>query len=176
MRYFTCLFVIILTISCFCACKNNNNKLNINSTNQTTTSTTKTTEQITKNTQPQIQPTQPTQPVTDKSEIYTNIERIWTIDTNKTDYAWLIGFFGTSYRDYGSELIINDDGTISYYIGSVGGSGNYTIYNNIITANITSYIDGDTESKIFKIVDEDGINYITFDIDSTTIWFVSKDN
>lgn len=120
--------------------------------------------------------TQTTEPPTDATEVIMDISKSWTIDTNKTDYTWLISVFGTSYRDYGCGLTIEDNGTISYYIGSSGGSGNYTVQDNIITANIVSYADGDTINKTFTIVNQDGIDYITLDIDDKTIWWVSKGN
>ena len=119
---------------------------------------------------------QTTEPMTDATEITVDIPNTWTIDTNKTDYTWLISVFGTSYRDYGCGLTIDKNGTISYYIGSTGGNGNYSVQDNTITANLISYADGDNMNKIFTIVNEDGTNYITLDIDGNTIWWVSKDS
>lgn len=74
----------------------------------------------------------------------------WSISRVHNEYAALLEFFGTSLREYGSQLTIADDGTISYYIGSSGAEGSWTSEGDIAHAETQS------EKLTLTLIDIDG--------------------
>lgn len=78
----------------------------------------------------------------------------WCISHAHNEYAALLEFFGTSLREYGSQLTISDDGTMSYYIGSSGGDGSWT------SEGDTAHAEAGSEKLILKLIDIDGVNFL----------------
>lgn len=107
-----------------------------------------------------------------------NLVGCWTIDTQKTNSSnssSLQGAFGTGIG-YGYEMVLNEDGTASWYIGiGNGGDGTYAIQN---TAGEIKYLDYETKKEntvALSITQESGKDYILMEYGDYILYWIKKD-
>ena len=108
----------------------------------------------------------------------------WKMDGQKTqdglkdhDYS-LTALFGTGIQ-FGSELKVLSDGTISYYIGiNRGGEGTWEWSENTIYADITPYVEeGNAERDLtFQAVEEEGELFLVMEYDGENIYWEKADD
>ena len=105
----------------------------------------------------------------------------YRLDTGRKeqDIAVLYQYFGSSLRDYGAEMVLNEDGTFSYYLGLTGGEGVYTIDGSVITASVTDYAEGNRTTLILYLIIEGDTTYILYPYDdgvnTVNIWWIKQE-
>ena len=59
--------------------------------------------------------------------------------------------------EFGSSMEITSDGHISWYIGADGGTGTYTLNENVLSADMTNDFDGSAMEMEFTAEETDGV-------------------
>lgn len=107
-----------------------------------------------------------------------NLVGCWTIDTQKTNSSnalSLQGAFGTGIS-YGYEMVLNEDGNASWYIGiGNGGDGTYTIQNTTGEINYLDYETKQENSVALSITQESGKEYILMEYGDYILYWIKKD-
>lgn len=103
---------------------------------------------------------------------------IWTIDTEKTNSSNNLSLqdaFGTGIG-YGYEMVLNEDGTASWYIGiGNGGDGTYSIQNTTGEINYLDYETKQENSVALSITQESGKEYILMEYGDYILYWIKKD-
>lgn len=99
----------------------------------------------------------------------------WVMDCDKTEaglkeYTSLLGMFGTGLQQ-GSGMDLGDDGSFRFYIGiGWGGEGTYVLNGIQLDAQITPYVEGDTELSL-TVLTEDGGTWLAMELGGETIYW-----
>lgn len=62
--------------------------------------------------------------------------------------------------EFGSSMEITSDGHISWYIGADGGTGTYTLNENVLSTDMTNAFDGSTMKMEFTAEETDGVTFL----------------
>ena len=83
----------------------------------------------------------------------------WHIDQEKTDISAIEADMETfpGYAEWGASMEIRSNGQMSWYIGAVGGSGTYTIEDDVLHAELTDSMEQKELTMDFQIVGKDAI-------------------
>lgn len=101
----------------------------------------------------------------------------WEIDPEKTNAAndlSLWSMFGSGIK-YGDELVLNEDGTASWYIGiGNGGSGTYVLDESTVTLTYVDYEEQDQRVMTLRSLEEAGKSYIRMNYENYDLYWVKK--
>lgn len=94
----------------------------------------------------------------------------WHLDQEKNDIIAIESAWETfpGYGEWGASMEIRSNGQMSWYIGAVGGSGTYTVEDDVLHAQLTDSMEQKEVSMDFLIVGEDAIK-MTY-ADTEIIW------
>lgn len=117
----------------------------------------------------------------EKSEapVQQNIELVgpWHLDGDKNDlaaFAASIDLF-PGYGEWGASMEIRSDGHMSWYIGTEGWQGTYTLEDGMIHAQLTSNLEQTTQLWDFRVVIENGSAMLEMDYADITIYWAYGD-
>lgn len=101
----------------------------------------------------------------------------WEVDPEKTNAendSSLQVMFGSGIK-YGYELVLNEDGTASWYIGiGNGGSGTYVLDGSIVTLTYVDYEEQDQRVMTLRSLEEAGKSYIRMNYENYDLYWVKK--
>lgn len=101
----------------------------------------------------------------------------WEVDSEKTNAKndlSLQMMFGSGIK-YGDELILNEDGTASWYIGiGNGGSGTYVLDGSTVILTYVDYEEQDERAMTLRNLEEAGKSYILMNYENYDLYWVKK--
>lgn len=101
----------------------------------------------------------------------------WEVDSEKTNAEndlSLQMMFGSGIK-YGDELVLNEDGTASWYIGiGNGGSGTYVLDGSTVTLTYVDYEEQDQRVMTLRSLKEAGKSYIRMNYENYDLYWVKK--
>lgn len=101
----------------------------------------------------------------------------WEVDSEKTNAEndlSLQMMFGSGIK-YGDELILNEDGTASWYIGiGNGGSGTYVLDGSTVILTYVDYEEQDERVMSLRSLEEAGKSYILMNYENYDLYWVKK--
>lgn len=109
-----------------------------------------------------------------------NVELIghWIVDVEKTSDANDISFmtyFGSGIK-YGYEMILNEGGVASWYIGiGNGGEGVYSFSNSNGELKYYDYEDGSEKTVLLSFIEEGSVNYIVMEYDNYILYWIRSE-
>ena len=98
----------------------------------------------------------------------------WEVDSEKTNAEndlSLQMMFGSGIK-YGDELILNEDGTASWYIGI--GSGTYVLDGSTVILTYVDYEEQDERVMSLRSLEEAGKSYILMNYENYDLYWVKK--
>lgn len=101
----------------------------------------------------------------------------WEVDSEKTNAEndlSLRMMFGSGIK-YGDELILNEDGTASWYIGiGNGGSGTYVLDGSTVILTYVDYEEQNERGMTLKSLEWAGKSYILMNYENYDLYWVKK--
>ena len=101
----------------------------------------------------------------------------WHLDSEKNDLAAFADSLDLfpGYGEWGASMEIRSDGQMSWYIGSEGWHGTYTLEDGVIHARLTSDLEQSTRFWDFHITEENDEAELEMDYEDMTIYWVYGD-
>lgn len=111
-------------------------------------------------------------------EEYDELIGHWIVDVEKTSDANDISFmtyFGSGIK-YGYEMILNEGGVASWYIGiGNGGEGVYSFSNSNGELKYYDYEDGSEKTVLLSFIEEGSVNYIMMEYDNYILYWIRSE-
>ena len=98
----------------------------------------------------------------------------WHLDSEKNDLAACADSLDLfpGYGEWGAGMEIQSDGQMNWYIGAAGGSGTYTIEDDLLHAALVSDMDQADMAMDFRILAENQTAMLAMDYQNMTIYWV----
>ena len=98
----------------------------------------------------------------------------WHLDSEKNDLAAFADSLDLfpGYGEWGAGMEIRSDGQMSWYIGAAGGSGTYTIEDDLLHAGLVNDLDQKDMAIDFRIIVENETAALEMDYQDMTIYWV----
>ena len=101
----------------------------------------------------------------------------WHLDSSKNDLAAFADSLELfpGYGEWGASMEIRGNGEMSWYIGTEGWHGTYSVENNILHANLVSDLEQSPKNWDLRITSENGTTGLEMDYQDRTIYWVYGD-
>ena len=114
-----------------------------------------------------------------ENSIQQSIELVgpWHLDNEKNDLAAFTDSLDLfpGYGEWGASMEIRSNGQMSWYIGTEGWHGTYTLEDGMLHAQLTSDLEQSTQLWDFRVVAENEMAVLEMDYQGMTIYWVYGD-